>query len=178
MSFVANRGLKRPEGHTRVQGWRALFRGNGANVARSAPQKALDFFAFDALKDVISTRGGKSHARALRGGSTAPGSGAAPPAPLRPPTKDLGTMETLTAAGLAGAVSNAVLYPLEVVRTRLSADTAGVYRGMGHTFRLIVSQEGLPALYRCAWISWSHGTCGVHCSSFNVMHARHADVQR
>lgn len=31
-------------------GWRALFRGNGVNVLRSAPQKALDFFAFDVFK--------------------------------------------------------------------------------------------------------------------------------
>jgi solute carrier family 25 phosphate transporter 23/24/25/41 len=28
-------------------GWRALYKGNLVNVARSAPQKALDFFAFD-----------------------------------------------------------------------------------------------------------------------------------
>jgi hypothetical protein len=31
-------------------GWRCLFRGNGVNVMRSAPQKALDFFAFDLFK--------------------------------------------------------------------------------------------------------------------------------
>ena len=31
-------------------GWRGLFRGNATNVLRSAPQKALDFFAFDVLK--------------------------------------------------------------------------------------------------------------------------------
>lgn len=31
-------------------GWKGLFRGNGVNVMRSAPQKALDFFAFDGFK--------------------------------------------------------------------------------------------------------------------------------
>lgn len=135
---------------TCMQGWRALFRGNGANVARSAPQKALDFFAFDALKDALSAKspGGMAGPRGLRGGATASG-GAAAPARARP-TKDLGTLETLTAAGLAGAVSSTVLYPLEVVRTRLSSDTAGLYRGMGDTFRVIVRQEGPAALYRCA----------------------------
>ena len=31
-------------------GWRGLYRGNATNVLRSAPQKALDFFAFDIFK--------------------------------------------------------------------------------------------------------------------------------
>ena len=47
-----------PEGGTiraaqtvmRADGWRGLFRGNGVNVMRSAPQKALDFFIFDGMK--------------------------------------------------------------------------------------------------------------------------------
>lgn len=136
-----------------MQGWRALFRGNGANVARSAPQKALDFFAFDALKDAISARsvGGVGAPRGgLRGGASAGAGGGAAAAPRPRSAKELGTLETLMAAGLAGAVSSTVLYPLEVVRTRLSADVAGVYQGMGHTFRVIVRQEGAAALYRCA----------------------------
>eukprot|EP00892_Ulva_mutabilis_P002973 jgi/Ulvmu1/12677/UM094_0034.1 len=127
-------------GIMRKQGWQALFRGNGANVARSAPQKALDFFVFDALKECLSTRPAGaplgSH-RGLRGGASGPAGG-----------KELGTVQTLTAAGLAGAVSSTVLYPLEVVRTRLSADSTGVYRGMGHTFRTIIRLEGPMALYR------------------------------
>lgn len=31
-------------------GWGCLYRGNLVNVLRSAPQKALDFFAFDLFK--------------------------------------------------------------------------------------------------------------------------------
>lgn len=33
-----------------ANGWRGLYRGNATNVLRSAPQKALDFFAFDVFK--------------------------------------------------------------------------------------------------------------------------------
>ena len=33
-----------------LPGWRGLYRGNATNVLRSAPQKALDFFAFDVFK--------------------------------------------------------------------------------------------------------------------------------
>lgn len=33
-----------------ASGWRALYAGNGVNVMRSAPQKAMDFFWFDLFK--------------------------------------------------------------------------------------------------------------------------------
>ena len=42
------------------QGWRGLYRGNALNVLRSAPQKALDFFAFDAFKRLL---GDDTHAK-------------------------------------------------------------------------------------------------------------------
>ena len=38
-------------------GWRALFRGNAVNVMRSAPSKALDFFAFDLFKRLLGDSG-------------------------------------------------------------------------------------------------------------------------
>ena len=129
----------------RTQGWRGLYRGNGANVARSAPQKALDFFAFDSFKNMI---GGRPLSPKGRLASTS-----SPPTASsnssESPGAQLGTLGTLTAAGLAGAVSSSLLYPLEVVRTRLSTDTAGVYRGVGHAFRTIAKTEGGFALYRC-----------------------------
>ena len=34
----------------RDRGWQALYRGNFLNVIRAAPQKALDFFAFEIYK--------------------------------------------------------------------------------------------------------------------------------
>lgn len=150
------------------RGWRALYRGNGINVARSAPQKAIDFFAFDALKAKLSRvqpnlRGGSA------GGTGGSGASAAPPATaavsrLRLPTgrrqpsgrpapegaqTQLGPMATLSAAGLAGVVSTIVLHPLEVLRTRLSTDSGAVYRSMPHALQTVARTEGIPALYRC-----------------------------
>ena len=101
-------------------GWRGLFRGNRVNVLKSAPQKALDFFAFDAYKAMLTQH-----------------------VPRMPRI-----VTVFTAAGLAGVSSCAVLYPLEVVRTRMSLDFSGKYRGLVQTVRLIVRQEGLTALYR------------------------------
>ncbi|CAD7702330.1 unnamed protein product [Ostreobium quekettii] len=99
-------------------GWRALYRGNLTNVLRSAPQKALDFFAFDAYKTALAS--------------------AVPAGPLH----------SLTAAGLAGATSNFILYPLEVVRSRLTVDATARYRGVADALVRIVREEGAPALYR------------------------------
>ncbi|KAG2448792.1 hypothetical protein HYH02_006143 [Chlamydomonas schloesseri] len=73
------------------QGWRGLYRGNLLNVLRSAPQKALDFFAFDAFKRLL---GDDTHAK------------------------------TFLAAGLAGCTSWVALYPLEVVRSRITVAAA------------------------------------------------------
>lgn len=52
------------------QGWRGLYRGNLLNVMRSAPQKALDFFAFDAFKRLL---GDDSHSKTFLAAGAAPG---------------------------------------------------------------------------------------------------------
>mmetsp|Transcript_59927 Transcript_59927/g.190367 ORF Transcript_59927/g.190367 Transcript_59927/m.190367 type:complete len:573 (+) Transcript_59927:174-1892(+) len=99
-------------------GMRALFMGNGVNVLRSAPQKAIDFFAFEALKATLS-----------RG------------APLT-------SANTLAAGAMAGACSNVVLYPLDTIRSRLTVDTAGQYKGIGGALRKVAKSEGTGSLYR------------------------------
>jgi solute carrier family 25 (mitochondrial phosphate transporter), member 23/24/25/41 len=148
----------------REQGWGALYRGNFANVVRSAPQKALDFFGFDVFKSAlskpVSVAAGSPPPAAASTASicvrTRPGKQRRPSSAPRanaPPLSEPGAAATLAAAGLAGALSNVVLYPLEVVRTRLSTDTVGQYRGVIHTFNLIWRTEGVPALYRWELLS-------------------------
>jgi solute carrier family 25 (mitochondrial phosphate transporter), member 23/24/25/41 len=91
----------------RRHGWGSLYRGNIANVTRSAPQKALDFFAFDMFKNALS--------------SPRPASPLSrKPAVSSGKQQQPGTAATLAAAGLAGALSSTVLYPLEVVRRQFS----------------------------------------------------------
>mmetsp|Transcript_41256 Transcript_41256/g.123173 ORF Transcript_41256/g.123173 Transcript_41256/m.123173 type:complete len:383 (-) Transcript_41256:419-1567(-) len=102
-------------------GWRALFRGNAVNVMRCAPSKALDFFAFDAFKQLLPR----------------------------------GTAASLLAGGLAGATSWSLLYPLEVVRSRITTGTAppGAGSGVVSVMRAICAAEGPRALYR--GLGWS-----------------------
>lgn len=103
-------------------GWRGLFRGNAANVLKSAPQKAIDFFAFEAFKASPWLQGWSS-----------------------------GPAATLTAAGMAGATSASILYPLEVLRSRITCDPAFAGASVVGAARAIVAKEGLPALYR-GWL--------------------------
>ncbi|CAI7872064.1 unnamed protein product, partial [Closterium sp. NIES-54] len=62
------------------------------NVVRSAPQKAIDFFAFEAFKQAMAT--------------------IFPAGPAG--------LQVVTAGALAGATSTLALYPLDVVRSRLT----------------------------------------------------------
>lgn len=55
---------------------------------------------------------------------------------------------TFTAAALAGATSCLTLHPLEVLRSRLTCDNQGRYRGLVSSTQQIVRSEGMAALYR------------------------------
>lgn len=103
------------------QGWRGLYRGNAVNVMRSAPQKALDFFAFDMFKRVLGEEGN----------------------PLK----------TFMAAGLAGATSWVTLYPLEVIRSRITTGAVPTGLSVPAVMRRIVAAEGARALYK--GLGWS-----------------------
>ncbi|KAL3159559.1 hypothetical protein ABBQ38_009975 [Trebouxia sp. C0009 RCD-2024] len=103
---------------TEGQGWQGLWRGNGLNVLRAGPQKAIDFFSFELYKGWIGQRIGH------------------------------GPATVLSSAALAGATSTAILHPLEVVRSRMTCDQAGQYsHGVGAAFSRIVKKEGPLKLY-------------------------------
>jgi len=102
-------------------GWRALFRGNALNVMRSAPQKALDFFAFDTFKKLLGDEGSY--------------------------------VKTFAAAGMAGAASWTMLYPLEVVRSRITCGALPPTSNVLAAAKQIIAAEGPRSLYR--GLGWS-----------------------
>ncbi|CAG9467870.1 unnamed protein product [Pedinophyceae sp. YPF-701] len=125
-SVVAGRTLAAQVRHVvGASGVRGLFSGNGANVMRTAPQKALDFFVFDAALRALVRAGGRSETAAPN------------------------TAQILGAAAAAGAASHTVLYPLEVIRTRLTCGDAALRAGgIAGVARDIVAREGVSGLYR------------------------------
>lgn len=123
-------------------GWQQLFRGNFTNVVRAAPQKALDFVAFDFALTQVAHAG---HAFRKWRHRRAPGDPALPDPGDTP--GDPTALQTLVAAGAAGVTSTVVLYPLEVVRSRLTVGNPGQYRGIMHAALTILRTEGLRGLY-------------------------------
>ena len=97
----------------------AFFRGNNVNVLKIAPETGVKFLAFDILKSALAKD--KSN-----------------------PT----VSERFVAGGGAGAVAQSIVYPLEVVKTRLAVSAAGTYAGLSDCFRSVLRNEGATSLYR------------------------------
>ena len=102
----------------REEGTKGFFKGNLANSVSSAPGKAFDFFAYSTYKNML-TRGEP-----------------------REPTN----VERLLAGSLAGMTSDTLLYPLEVISTRLSINTKAYANSLAAA-AAVVRQTGLRGLY-------------------------------
>ena len=94
-------------------GGAAFFRGNGVNVIKIAPETAVKLVTFERAKQLL----------------------AADP-------YNVTVWERFAAGGLAGAVAQAVIYPLEIGKTRLAVSPPGTYRGLLHCLGNIIKYEG------------------------------------
>ncbi|XP_078428021.1 mitochondrial substrate carrier family protein [Wolffia australiana] len=103
------------------EGWTGLFRGNLVNVLRVAPSRAIELFAFETGKKLLTPQPGEP-----------------PKTPLPP---------SLVAGAMAGVCSTLCTYPLELLKTRLTIER-GVYENLMHAMVKIVKEEGAGELYR------------------------------
>lgn len=112
------------------EGWRGMFRGNGLNCIRVVPYSAVQFCTYTSVKRALS------------------------------PTL-VNEWQGKVLAGMAGGiVSVAVTYPMDLVRTRLSIQTAQISLnlkradrktppGMGHLLvQMYKTEGGITSLYR------------------------------
>ncbi|KAG0226501.1 hypothetical protein BGW42_003600 [Actinomortierella wolfii] len=112
------------------EGWLGFMRGNGTNVIRIVPYSAVQFASYEQFKRLL----------------------------VDPATGTLDTPRRLTAGALAGLTSVACTYPLDIVRTRLSIQSAQVgsdpealkkLPGIWRTMVIIYKNEGgIVGLYR------------------------------
>ena len=102
-----------------------FFRGNGLNVVKVAPESAIKFYAYEMFKNVI--RDAKGEAKG-----------------------DIGAGGRLIAGGMAGAVAQTAIYPLDLVKTRLQTSTSegGKVPKLKTLASNIWFQEGPQAFYR------------------------------
>ncbi|KAM6944960.1 calcium-binding mitochondrial carrier protein SCaMC-2-A isoform 1-T1 [Lycodopsis pacificus] len=100
-------------------GMRSLWRGNGVNVIKIAPEMALKFMAYEQIKQLIGSERGT-----------------------------LGVMERFVAGSLAGVIAQSTIYPMEVLKTRLALRTTGQFSGISDCAKQIFRREGLGAFYK------------------------------
>ncbi|KAL0280435.1 UNVERIFIED_CONTAM: hypothetical protein PYX00_001724 [Menopon gallinae] len=101
-------------------GYLSLWRGNGINVLKIAPESAIKFMAYEQAK------------RAIRWNHT----------------RELSIYERFAAGSIAGGISQTVIYPLEVMKTRLALRKTGEFKGIADAFKTIYAREGLKSFYR------------------------------
>ncbi|KAM4628770.1 mitochondrial adenyl nucleotide antiporter SLC25A24 [Polymixia lowei] len=97
----------------------SLWRGNGTNVLKIAPETAIKFMAYEQYKKMLSSDGGKVQ-----------------------------THERFMAGSLAGATAQTAIYPMEVMKTRLTLRKTGQYSGMFDCAKKILRKEGVKAFYK------------------------------
>ncbi|KAK9519635.1 hypothetical protein VZT92_022349 [Zoarces viviparus] len=97
----------------------SLWRGNGINVLKIAPETAIKFMAYEQFKKLLSSEPGKVKIH-----------------------------ERFMAGSLAGASAQTVIYPMEVMKTRLTLRKTGQYSGMFDCAKQILRKEGLKAFYK------------------------------
>ncbi|XP_010791363.1 calcium-binding mitochondrial carrier protein SCaMC-1-like [Notothenia coriiceps] len=100
-------------------GLSSLWRGNGTNVLKIAPETAIKFMAYEQYKKLLSSEGQK-----------------------------IETHKRFVAGSLAGATAQTSIYPMEVLKTRLTLGKTGQYTGMFDCAKKILRKEGIMAFYK------------------------------
>uniref|UniRef100_A0A7N8XYM6 EF-hand domain-containing protein n=1 Tax=Mastacembelus armatus TaxID=205130 RepID=A0A7N8XYM6_9TELE len=100
-------------------GMRSLWRGNGVNVIKIAPESALKFMAYEQIKRLIGSN-----------------------------KETLSILERFVAGSLAGVIAQSTIYPMEVLKTRLALRKTGQYAGISDCAKQIFRREGLGAFYK------------------------------
>ncbi|KAK5623997.1 hypothetical protein CRENBAI_021887 [Crenichthys baileyi] len=103
----------------REGGVRSLWRGNGINVIKIAPESAIKFMAYEQIKRLIGSN-----------------------------QETLGMTERFVSGSLAGAIAQSSIYPMEVLKTRLALRKTGQYSGIVDCAKHIIQKEGMAAFYK------------------------------
>ena len=125
--------------HTALQmlhspsGLRTYYRGLGMGLAGMFPYSAIDLFIFEQLKSLLLARQARRHH-------------------CHESDVPIGNVATGAIGALSGAVSATVVYPLNLLRTRLQAQGTvlhpQVYEGIWDVTKKTVRNEGVVGLFR------------------------------
>ncbi|XP_023696578.1 calcium-binding mitochondrial carrier protein SCaMC-2-A isoform X1 [Paramormyrops kingsleyae] len=103
----------------REGGMRSLWRGNGVNVLKIAPESAIKFMAYEQIKRLMGSD-----------------------------QQSIGIPERFVAGSLAGVIAQSSIYPMEVLKTRLALRKTAQYSGISDCAKHIFRKEGVAAFYK------------------------------
>ncbi|KAH8485032.1 hypothetical protein H0E87_026709 [Populus deltoides] len=110
------------------EGFRAFWKGNLVTIAHRLPYSSVSFYAYERYKSFLQPVLGVENHR-VNG------------------TADLAVH--FIGGGMAGITAASATYPLDLVRTRISAQRNTMYyRGIWHAFHTICREEGFLGLYK------------------------------
>ncbi|XP_051118271.1 probable mitochondrial adenine nucleotide transporter BTL3 isoform X1 [Andrographis paniculata] len=104
-----------------TQGLRGFWKGNFINILRTAPFKAINFFAYDTYRKQLLKLTGNEEAT---------------------------HSERFIAGAAAGMTASVLCLPLDTIRTRLVAPGGEAMGGVIGAFRHVIQNEGFLSLYR------------------------------
>ncbi|KAB2596187.1 mitochondrial substrate carrier family protein B-like [Pyrus ussuriensis x Pyrus communis] len=110
------------------EGFRAFWKGNLVTIAHRLPYSSVNFYSYEQYKKLLQKVPGlENHRDNL--------------------STDL--CVHFVGGGSAGITAASVTYPLDLVRTRLAAQTNVMYyKGIWHTLQTITRDEGILGLYK------------------------------
>ncbi|KAA8492622.1 Mitochondrial substrate carrier family protein W [Porphyridium purpureum] len=130
------------------EGLRSFYRGLGAALCAFVPNWALYWYTYEELKGALTRLHRRNHARQLQSQPGPSDRGGASTSPF------VHWIHMLSAVG-AGTVTTVTTSPLWVVKTRMqverltpSSNAQPRYQGVLSSLRLIMKEEGVPALYK------------------------------
>ncbi|KAK2637414.1 hypothetical protein Ddye_032206 [Dipteronia dyeriana] len=110
------------------EGFRAFWKGNLVTIAHRLPYSSVNFYAYEHYKKLLHVIPGLQSRRE---------------------SMSANLCIHFVAGGLAGITAASATYPLDLVRTRLAAQTNVMYyRGIGHALQTIFRDEGVLGLYK------------------------------
>lgn len=110
------------------EGFRAFWKGNLVTIVHRLPYSAVNFYAYERYKSYLKSLPGLEGHR----GSTS-----------------ADVFVHFVGGGLSGITAASATYPLDLVRTRLAAQTnTTYYRGIWHAIHTICRDEGYLGLYK------------------------------
>lgn len=106
----------------REGGFRSIFKGTGATLARDGPGSAAYFMAYEVAKKALTPKDAKAD--------------------------EVNILNVITAGGLAGMAMWAFAIPPDVIKSRYQGAPEGTYRGFLDCARRTVATDGVGALFK------------------------------